>query len=439
MKEVLSATFLYNQLTKFTYDMNKRIVYVLLLLFIAIPLVKSYAHNPNNSLLYLKVYENSNIEGHFDVNINELNNVLGLSFEKKPDIEKVRLHQELIKAYIIKNTEFKAGGKVYNIIFNDEIEFIPTTFGSFIVFHFELEDSANIPDEVDITYKVFIDENPNHSNLMGMEYNWRAGLINNESIIALDFDKDGYTKTLVLSDKNSSIWKGFMAMINQGIWHIWIGIDHIFFLVALILPSVVRRRKEEDYGNIEPRKFNIFGWEPVKKFKPAFLYILKVVTFFTIAHTITLSLASLNIINLPSRIVETIIAFSIGLAAYHNIRPIFKGKDWLIAFIFGLFHGFGFASVLSELGFKGEYLSLSLLGFNVGVEIGQVIIIAMIFPVLFLIRKLKLYPKLLVYLSVILIIISLYWSIERGFDIDIPIDEQLRRYGYKVAVWLGLK
>ena len=76
-------------------------------------------------------------------------------------------------------------------------------------------------------------------------------------------------------------------------------------------------------------------WIPVEKFKPAFMYILKIVTFFTISHTITLGLAASQIILLPSRLVESIIALSIALAAYHNIQPILKGKEWMIAFIFG--------------------------------------------------------------------------------------------------------
>jgi hypothetical protein len=169
------------------------------------------------------------------------------------------------------------------------------------------------------------------------------------------------------------------------------------------------------------------------------MYILKVVTFFTIAHTITLSLASLNIIVLPGRIVESIIALSIGLAAFHNIRPIFKGKDWLIAFVFGLFHGFGFASVMADLGITGEFLTLTLLGFNIGVELGQIVIIALIFPILFFIRNFKFYSKFLVYLSVVLIIISLYWFVERAFDIDLTLDEQIMRWGGDILRAIGLR
>jgi hypothetical protein len=164
-----------------------------------------------------------------------------------------------------------------------------------------------------------------------------------------------------------------------------------------------------------------------------------VITFFTIAHTITLTLASLQLVSLPSRLVESVIALSIGLAAYHNIRPLFKGHDWIIAFVFGLFHGFGFATVLGDLGLTAEFLSFSLLGFNLGVEIGQVIIIALIFPMLYLIRRTVFYPKVLLYGSALLIVASVYWCIERGFDINLGVEDYLRSLAYKIAVFLGLR
>ena len=419
--------------------MIKKILKFLLLIFLFVPLL-NYGHQPNNSLVYLRIYEEAGIEGRFDISVNELNNILGLNLNKNPSLEDVKPHLEAIKKYLLENASFSSIYGEHDIVFTDEIGKIFTSFGSFILVHFHLENMQKVPDDLNVTFKAFIEENPSHTNLLGIEYNWKAGMINNEAIISLEFRKDDYSKTLSLTD--TSLWKGFVAMVKQGVWHIWIGLDHILFLLALILPSVVRRSTALTKGNGVPVKksgFINWNWKPVERFKPAFLYILKIVTFFTIAHTITLSLAALQIVNLPSNVVESIIAFSIGLAAYHNIRPIFNGRDWVIAFVFGLFHGFGFASVLGELGFKGEFLSLSLLGFNVGVEIGQIFIIFMIFPVLFLIRKLRLYPKILVGLSILLIIISLYWFIERAFDVDLLVEGYLRREGYRIAVYLGLR
>lgn len=411
---------------------------VLLIALLHLPIF-AFSHHPDNSLIYLRIYEKEGIEGRFDINVNELNEFLGMDLDKHPDLEQIKKYESQIRAYLLATTKFSSVYGDHNIVFTDRIETLYTGFGSFVLFYFRLENSNVLPDELNVMFKSFIEEDPRHENLLGIEYNWKAGLINNERIIALVFSKDDWSKSLSLTD--TSIWKGFWEMIRQGIWHIWIGLDHILFLLALILPSVVRRVHHEGPGSkvASSAKFNIWGWTPVANFKSAFWYIIKIVTFFTIAHTITLSLASLEIITLPSQLVESIIALSIGLAAYHNIRPIFKGRDWLIAFVFGLFHGFGFASVLGDLGIRGEFLTLTLLGFNLGVEIGQVAIIALIFPILFLIRKRKMYPRLLVWVSALLILISLYWFVERVFDINLLLDDYLRQQGYKLAVKLGLR
>jgi hypothetical protein len=418
--------------------MKKTIIQAIFILFLLVP-IAIYAHRPDRSLIYLRIYETAGIEGRFEINVNELNDVLGLNLGQHPEISDVRVYEDKIRAYILKNASFSSSFGKHDIIFTGEISKLRLYFGSFINFHFKLNNVVNIPDELQVMYSVFLEENPSHTNVLGVEYNWKAGLINNESVIALDFSRGNSTKTLSLTDK--SLWKGFMAMVRQGVWHIWIGLDHILFLLALILPSVVRRIRNDPQtskGQNTKSKFKIWRWEAVPKFKPAFWYILKVVTFFTIAHTITLSLAALNIVSLSARWVESIIALSIGLAAFHNVSPIFRGREWMIAFGFGLFHGFGFASVLSELGFKGEYLTLSLLGFNVGVELGQVVIIALIFPILYFIRKSRLYPKILLNLSIVLIIISLYWFVERFFEIDMPVDEEIRHIGGNILRWFGV-
>ncbi|MEL6140485.1 MAG: HupE/UreJ family protein, partial [Bacteroidota bacterium] len=269
-----------------------------------------------------------------------------------------------------------------------------------------------------ITYSPLFEVDKKHRGMLIVEHNWKAGIFENEALVSNIYSPGNIQQSLSLAD--TSVWKGFWALVKLGIWHIWIGLDHILFLFALILPSVVRRRKNTDGSSS-------WSWVPVEDFKSAFWYILKIVTFFTIAHSITLALASLKIINLPSSLVESIIAISIALAAFHNIRPIFKSREWIIAFGFGLFHGFGFASVLGEKGLSGDFMAYSLLGFNLGVEIGQVAIICLIFPVLYLIRKHKAYPKLINYGSILLILISIYWFIERAFGIDLPLGAYVLR------------
>ncbi len=145
----------------------------------------------------------------------------------------------------------------------------------------------------------------------------------------------------------------FGQFLTLGIKHIAFGFDHLLFLFALLL--VVRRFSE----------------------------IAKIVTFFTIAHSITLSLAALNIIAIPSFIVEPIIAISIVYVGLENVFKTERTKRWLVAYIFGLVHGLGFASVLEEIGIaSGTDSILPLLSFDPGVEIGQIAIILLVLPVL---------------------------------------------------------
>jgi len=201
--------------------------------------------------------------------------------------------------------------------------------------------------------------------------------------------------------------RGFSAMVRLGTHHIWIGIDHILFLMALLLPAVVQRQDHK--------------WVPVESFRKAIIHVIKVVTVFTVAHTITLSLAALNAVSLSSRLVESIIALSIAIAALNIIVPVFKERIWMVVFAFGLFHGFGFASVLSEIGIPSNYMVHSLLGFNVGVELGQVAIVVGLFPVLYFLGRSLIYSRyVLPATTLVLITISLYWFVERAFLIDLP-------------------
>ena len=163
-------------------------------------------------------------------------------------------------------------------------------------------------------------------------------------------------------------------------------------------------------------------WEPVSKLRPALVYVIKIVTLFTIAHSVTLSLAALDVVRLPSRLVESVIAISIAVAAADILFPIFRGRIWLVVFAFGLFHGFGFAAILADLGIPSSYLLHSLLAFNLGVEMGQIAIIALVLPILYTLRKQAFYPRYVLNLgAVLLVVISLRWFAERALDFDLPL------------------
>ena len=204
------------------------------------------------------------------------------------------------------------------------------------------------------------------------------------------------------------------GVIELGAEHIRIGSDHILFIFALVLPSVLVFRRWHD--DDEAR------WHPSARFGSSLWRVLKIVTMFTIAHSITLALGGLGVVELPSRFVEAVIALSIAAAALHNLHPVFTDKEWVLAFGFGLFHGFGFAGLLSDLGLDRSNRIPSLLGFNIGVELGQAAIILMVFPILFILRRTRLYLPILRASSIALAVIAMAWAAERIFDYDTRVD-----------------
>ena len=161
------------------------------------------------------------------------------------------------------------------------------------------------------------------------------------------------------------------------------------------------------------------AWQPAPAVGPSLYSLVKIVTVFTIAHSITLLLASLEIITLPSRLVESIIALSIILVGLNNIFGRSHNTSLIVILLLGLFHGLGFASVMGELPFRIAELRnfiLIILGFNLGVELGQLLILLVVFPLLFALRRMPWYSAVVVKGgSIVLILIASYWFIERAF------------------------
>ena len=271
---------------------------------------------------------------------------------------------------------------------------------------FSFEGLEGVPDRLSFDYSVLFDEVPGHRGFLIIEHNWGTGTFGNEAGISAVFSPSSRRQSIEI--QAGGRLRGFLGVVRLGIEHIWMGLDHVVFLIALLLPAVLRRENGR--------------WEPVERFRPALINVLKIVTAFTVAHTLTLSLAALGVIHLPSRFVESAIAVSIAVAAADILFPVLHRRVWLVVFFFGLFHGFGFAGALEEMGVLTENLGLSLFGFNLGVEIGQVAIVAAVFPILFLVRNLWAYRRLAVQgAAVAMILVASVWLYERAFDVDVPV------------------
>jgi len=145
-----------------------------------------------------------------------------------------------------------------------------------------------------------------------------------------------------------------------------------------------------------------------------FIDTLKIVTAFTVAHSITLISTSMQWLVLPANWVEVAIAASIVVAAVHNMRPILPGSRWSIAFFLGLIHGFGFANVLLDLGAQGRSLVAALLGFNLGIEFGQMLVVIVVFVLFMLLARLSLLSQKIVPIgSSLAACMGFYWLLQR--------------------------
>lgn len=364
---------------------------------------ESYGHATGESYVWLNV-EESRITGRVEINLDDLRSKLDLPIPESDDDRMAALeaHRDEALTYINKHFRIEADGEQIPVEFT-EIGLLDLTAeeGSYAQY-FYTTPKGDVPDEVTLLNSLFVEDDFIHRSLVCVERNQKSGQEFRGEFAAMVFSATNPVQTLDLTNIETLMRP--RDFIWQGVLHIWIGLDHILFIITLLLPAVLFYRDS--------------SWQPVPGFKSAFWNILRIVTIFTVAHSITLSLAALGLISLPSWIVESVIALSIVLVALNIIRPWFHNKTWIVIFGFGLFHGMGFASVMGELPFRMVHLVKILIGFNLGVELGQLAIVAVVFPVIFFLRKHQVYvPVILRGGATLTGLVACYWFGERAFGL----------------------
>ena len=353
------------------------------------------AHKPSDSYLHLKI-DGAQVTGQLDIALRDLEQAIGLDADGDGEITwgEVRARHADIAAYALARLTFAGDGKACPLsVTGHEVD--RHSDGAYEVLRFAA-DCRIAPAAIDIGYKLFFDFDAQHKGLLNLEYQGRT-----QSLV---FTPQQPEQRFVLGEM--SAWRQFLSYGREGVWHIWIGYDHILFLISLLLPAVLLRERGH--------------WRPVARFGDAFWDVFKVVTAFTVAHSITLSLAALGVISLPSRLVESAIAASVVLAALNNLVPLVGGRRWLVAFAFGLVHGFGFAGVLAELGLPRDALLLALVGFNLGVEAGQLALVAIFLPLAYYLRAGWFYRRVvLLGGSVAIAAVAMLWLLERALNMKL--------------------
>jgi HupE / UreJ protein len=274
-----------------------------------------------------------------------------------------------------------------------------------VIFNLRFFDNKNVDiRNFTLHYDAIMHEIINHQALIYVNSDWENGIHNNSQqigIIGLDVPTNKIYPLHISLEKGSA-WKGFKCMVVLGMKHISEGNDHLLFLLLLLLstPLLTDGKKWIGRGTT----------------KYSLIRILKIATAFTIGHSITLIFGSFGLINPNTKPVEIIIALSILVSAIHTIKPIFPNKEIYIASIFGLIHGLAFATILTNLNLETNKLILSLLGFNIGIELMQVFVILLVMPWLLLISSYKTYNLVSFISASIAGVASIAWIMERSTE-----------------------
>lgn len=391
-----------------------------------LPLAAS-AHKESDAYLTLRTDAANDhvLHGQWDIALRDLDFAIGLDANHDGAITwgEVQAQRTAIETYALKRLAITGDGLTCDLTPTGQL-IDEHTDGAYAVLRFDALCDKNIPSTLGVVYHLMADLDPYHRGIV----TFHAGARTAGAVLGPD------RPTATLNLRTPDRWSEFTSFVSDGVWHIWTGLDHILFLLSLLLPAVLIRRRTDGgwrkgaaiaessgalmaFAGQPPR----WHWEAASGLGPVFMDVLKVVSAFTVSHSVTLSLAVLGIVALPSRLVESGIALSVLVAAFNNLYPIVRQRAWLIAFAFGFIHGLGFASALTGLQLPPAAMAASLGGFNVGVEIGQETIVLAFLPLAYLLRHTRFYRIGVLRIgSALICLIATLWLVQRAFDIAIP-------------------
>ena len=349
------------------------------------------AHELSTTYVSVELDKSQSIKGHVKLDVLDLKEVINLDLNADGKLiwGEIESNKERIQSYVTNGFRMRRDEQNCSLDFDPSIALQNLNDVSYLILPY----SSNCEgvSSLQFEYSLLFDAAANHKAI------FRVEVAEQEHVFIMDDRKTKHSINLELNE--SSSFMTFATFVYQGIFHILIGLDHILFLFTLLLTVCLYRDKGEWKGIESPRSI-------IKN-------TLWIVTSFTIAHSITLSGTALGIIPTMGSWIEVVIAASILFNVINNIFPFVK-KLSLITFVFGLIHGMGFAGALSELGLSNEHQLLSVVGFNLGVEIGQIAILVVLLPILLMLRKNRAYCWYGVqFLSVIVGALAVYWVLDR--------------------------
>jgi HupE / UreJ protein len=353
------------------------------------------AHAIGMSQLRLRV-NGSLVEGEWEVQLADARLALDLDPQVtgEPGWRNLRDHDAALRAYFVDRVTLSADGVTCPVT---PVAAAPDWQAdqSLVVLHFAAA-CASEPVRLSIGCDLLFERDPKHRPYFSVQ----DARVTQVGVFKAD------RRAVALELRQFHPVAGFVEFLREGIGHIWSGVDHMLFLLALLLPASLVR-----VGG---------GWSLRRGFGPTTREVVKVVTAFTLAHSLTLGLAFFGLVNLRSQWVEVAIALSIFAAAWNNLRPFLPGRGWAMALVFGLVHGLGFAGALRNLALPIHARGLALAAFNIGVEVGQLVIVALVLPLLYAASRWRGYPRLVLGVGSLLVAwLAALWTVERAFGISL--------------------
>ena len=369
---------------------------VLLMGAFALEMAPVSAHSSSDGFLTL-ISTNGRVDVRLDLAVRDLDVILPIDADGDGNIRwgELRKAEGALKGYVDSRLHLSANGRKSTVVWQP-LKLARHSDGIYAVLIGAITGDHNM-DRLSIDYDLLFHVDRDHRGLLSLQ---GAGSLEPESAVLSPSEPH-----FEWQPGTAKATGGWTRMVLEGVHHIWTGYDHLLFLLALLLPSVAGRNPTG-------------GWSWASNFREVTGRVVRVVTAFTAAHSITLALAAFGWARLPSRGVESVIALSVAAAAFNNVRPFFRHQAVVMAFGFGLIHGFGFASALSELNLSGGGLLRGLVGFNCGVELGQLTLVALFLPLAYATRRSWCYQRLAVMGGSILILgVAGGWLVERSLDL----------------------
>ncbi len=385
------------------YVRHRRYLLTIALLCLGVIAPASYAHSTYEAALLLD-FTGGEVRAELQLPLERMSIAFGKPISLRTlGSDRAALTQYLLDRFYAQSPD----GRPFEtrLVTPPQIETVDSSL--YVVARFVLQpQTASSLDSFDIRDDILLDSIPSQITLVSMRSDWSKGIFaNNPQLIGV---LHGKTRSLTVDRTDRSWLRGFGSIFRLGIRHIAEGNDHLLFLLALLLPAPLLAFRHR--------------WVGVAGVRRSLVRILKVVTAFTVGHSITLALAALGLVSVPGRAVEVLIAGSILVSAIHAIRPLFPGREAGIAAFFGLVHGLAFATTLSALGLGRSERVASILAFNLGIESMQLVAIAGTMPSLLLLSRTRTYPIFRIGGALFAGFASLGWISERLFDIHTSVD-----------------